>query len=484
MKRTTVKIIKDYMIYSQGGHLDIRDEVETNDHSSTEQQDRGETDSWLNLPDMELFVTPNHWEHIKEAIGANTCVAVTDGSYDPTSKLSTACWIIEGRTLVGRAKGAVQTPGNRNCMDAHRAELHGIYCIHHYIYNICSKFKITTGRVTVACDCNGALFCALKYQCRPALSHPNFDLLWAIHDLQKIMPIDINYIEVKGHQDTALLDRPLTRLERLNCEADAGAKEYLNYVRRHKLQATHALYGTQWQLCHGRQFIYTRLKESLYDVCHGTPLRFHIMQKRGYSEQTFDCIDWAAVKHARKSMSTAERTWLTKHVGRYNPTGCQMLRRKYWSDSRCPRCDEPDEDLTHVVTCTHPEVTELRKDLIIQMSDEMKRYGTLDAIRMTIVLTLLDDQTESFSSNVPEFDGSYQYGIHKLLLQAASEQDTIGKQNFFDGHVSSMWRKAQEADNSSRQNGTTWSKRLIQATYPHKKTMGTSERHTLSEQSE
>ena len=83
---------------------------------------------------------------------------MTDGSYDPVSKLAAACWIIEGRTSEGRAKGAAKTPGNHDNMDAYRAELHGIYCILHYIHNICTHFNITTGRVTVACDCDGALF--------------------------------------------------------------------------------------------------------------------------------------------------------------------------------------------------------------------------------------------------------------------------------------------------------------------------------------
>ena len=113
---------------------------------------------------------------------------------------------------------------------------------------LCDVFHIKDGRMTIACDCDGALFRALKYDQRPTISTPNFDLLWATYDLRKSLPINIDYVEVKGHQDTASLRRPLTRLERLNCETDAGAKEYLAYVKRHNLRPTNELYGNQWRL--------------------------------------------------------------------------------------------------------------------------------------------------------------------------------------------------------------------------------------------
>ena len=61
-------------------------------------------------------------------------------------------------------------------------------------------------------------------------------------------------------------------------------------------------------------------KSNIYDACHGGPLRRHIMKVRQYDEATYTSIDWAAIGHAGKSMTTADQTWLTKHVGCYNPT--------------------------------------------------------------------------------------------------------------------------------------------------------------------
>ena len=190
----TVEIIKNYMIYLQGTQPDC---------PNINQREEQENDIWSESPnwmrkDMESIFLPTEWNNILDSMEHRTCVAVTDGSFDPVSKLVIECWIIEGRTHKGRMKGASQTPGHRDHMDAYRAEVYGIYCILLYIHTVCHKFNMTTGAITIACNCDSAQFRVLKYQHRPTTSHPNYDLLWAIHDLQSVIPIKINYVEFKG----------------------------------------------------------------------------------------------------------------------------------------------------------------------------------------------------------------------------------------------------------------------------------------------
>ena len=52
---------------------------------------------------------PDRWETIIRSLCDGTCVAVTDGSYDPDSQYATACWIIEGEGE-SRCKGASHPP--------------------------------------------------------------------------------------------------------------------------------------------------------------------------------------------------------------------------------------------------------------------------------------------------------------------------------------------------------------------------------------
>ena len=66
---------------------------------------------------------------------------------------------------------------------------------------------------------------------------------------------------MKGHQDTAELGRELTRLEKLNCETNYGAKDYLCYIRTNKIPKVTHLYGDQWQLHQDGTYIYNKLRE-------------------------------------------------------------------------------------------------------------------------------------------------------------------------------------------------------------------------------
>ena len=117
------------------------------------------------------------------------------------------------------------------------------------------------------------------------MSHPNFDILWAIFNLRNDIDIEIDWDEVKAHQDDADIGQELTCLETLNCKVDCGAKEFLRYIRQTNQPAVKTLYG--WRLSLNRDSIYTNLKRNIYGVCHGESLHEHIQNQKGYDMTTF-----------------------------------------------------------------------------------------------------------------------------------------------------------------------------------------------------
>ena len=139
---------------------------------------------------------------------------LTDGSYNLSTNLATACWIIESNVRGNRVKGASQTPSNGTDMDAYRAELYDIYCILLSVKYIADYFQIPDGSIKLVCDCKGALTRAVIYVNCPTTRHPNYYLLWAIFDLRDDLDINITWAHVKGHQDNADLDCELTHLEK------------------------------------------------------------------------------------------------------------------------------------------------------------------------------------------------------------------------------------------------------------------------------
>lgn len=98
LRQTTVEIIHNWMIYSNGSKQPL--EIQT--EYDTESDDDDETDIvWKNAPawaksTLKNFFPPTSWTTITDAIKNKTCIAVTDGSFDPKTNLATACWILEG----------------------------------------------------------------------------------------------------------------------------------------------------------------------------------------------------------------------------------------------------------------------------------------------------------------------------------------------------------------------------------------------------
>ena len=87
-------------------------------------------------------------------------------------------------------------------MDFYCAELYGIFSI------ICTlvrlNLNIKNGSITIAYDNKASLENALCYDIRAAVTRNSHDRLWAIHELQKELPITLILKHVKGHQDSRI----------------------------------------------------------------------------------------------------------------------------------------------------------------------------------------------------------------------------------------------------------------------------------------
>ena len=73
--------------------------------------------------------------------------------------------------------------------------------------------------------------------------------------------------------------------------------------------------------------------------------------KQCFGEGSIDDVELWASEDAMKSMILARQHWLTKHTSGFNAMGKNMLRRKEWTHSKCPRYAHTVEDSTHVIKC-------------------------------------------------------------------------------------------------------------------------------------
>jgi hypothetical protein len=70
-------------------------------------------------------------------------------------------------------------------------------------------------------------------------------------------------------------------------------------------------------------------------------------------------VDWDATEMAMKSQPRTRQQWISKHTTGFCAVGKMMLCRKEWPNSKCPRCQAPEESTTHVWKCPDPEANSL-----------------------------------------------------------------------------------------------------------------------------
>ena len=154
-------------------------------------------------------------------------------------------------------------------------------------------------------------------------------------------------------------------------------------------------------------------------------------------------INWNAIERTGKSLAQHRQIWLTKHISRYNAVGRQMLQRKEWNNSNCPRCNQKDEDSDHVITCPCKDASNKFSDLTLELIKKLENIKTCPIIIESITMTLFDGKKGLFLKHLPPPTDDMDNKVYKIIQKAAKEQDEIGWINTLEGKLSKTWEIAQ-----------------------------------------
>jgi hypothetical protein len=133
----------------------------------------------------------------------------------------------------------------------------------------------------------------------------DWDLIATIQDLivRWCKGVALSFHWVKGHADR--IDRPLTRDERLNIEADMQADVIRAQARRPLAARPNC---PHWDIEAASLFIKgskvtSDMKNQLTSQMHDDNTRSFLIQKESWSSQTFDAIDWHSSERALRRLS-------------------------------------------------------------------------------------------------------------------------------------------------------------------------------------
>ena len=210
-----------------------------------------------------------------------------------------------------------------------------------------------------------------------------------------------------------------------------------------------------WQIWSGTDKISHASKEILYGLIQDPITTAYWVRHDRITAEAVVFVDWSSNGRAFKAMKLGKRCRVSKHACHNCGVGTTLVKWKLQDDDACPRCGQ-SETTEHVIRCPRAEV-QWDKELDT-LEEKLTDLDTDPEILDCIISSLKAwhaglDHTEITTAQNP------------LLVQALTEQHTIGWFPFVEGLISNTWQAAQALHYSSidtRRTSHQWSRRLIQ----------------------
>ena len=402
------------------------------------------------------FVASDNGAIVAEAILQGTCTGVCDGSFK--NEFGTACWTIQSDTgPSGQIYGPCVAPGNPSDQNAYRSELTGLYGMAIMIEAICKFHSVTQGKVEIGCDGLQALRNATHNTDIINPKYPHFDLIAATRAaMRRCKNIEWKSRHVKGHQDDDE-DAQLDSWAKLNIEMDGKAKEHWYRTNQREEPQQCRIFGEPWALWIDGKKISQRVRESIIEQRQGKDCLRYWDKKRRFGQGTTVKIDWEATGKAMHSISRTRQQWVTKHVSGFCGTGKMMMRWKKRDTAKCPRCDEENENATHVWKCQGSGANEVWNGSIEKLKNWMRKQKT----QPNLAELICDRLSAWRCGTIPGVQPASYRGIRAALVN----QDEVGWQAMLEGAPAIGWREIQQSYYEwlgIRKTGLRWLSALVQ----------------------
>ena len=201
---TTIKCVHKHYVKDSSSEILIRKDCTQAPLIRTE---------WLNV---EPYRTGSE-SKLAESLRTGTAVAVSDGSYSEELGIGTASWVISTIDKVNMITAGAYSPGAASCQSSYQSEILGLLGILEELYIRCKTWQITSGKCRIFCDGISALYrveeattlnTSIRFKC--------VDLLSACAQLKSLIPIQLEFVHVKGHQDATTSSDNLSIPAQLN----------------------------------------------------------------------------------------------------------------------------------------------------------------------------------------------------------------------------------------------------------------------------
>lgn len=301
--------------------------------------------------------------------------------------------------------------------------------------------------------CHGRLYFANTPLSSPAVMlKPEADIILAIQHLHSQMDhTTIDCRHVYGHQDTR--KRPsgsvvetrdtmlgaqptLTNAAEINVECDRLATETSNIILgdpdvSHMPPVMTPPYpGSRAGLWINGVWITSHLHAHVHQAHHFTAIREYCMTKYGWSDTTFDSINWQAIRKARQRGTATQMMRSCKILHGWMPV--MHMHGHTTGNTQCPGCSCSDETFDHFLRCPNTFLSAARRTALATLRQKckgMKIHRDFSNVFCSMV--------EAFflGTDIPDTP-------HRTLHLAILSQKKIGLEHVVQGFIALDWKAA------------------------------------------
>ena len=414
--------------------------------------------SWLNVAPYRQGSESKLANDIKKG----RAIAVCDGSYSSNRGIATASWIITSGDKASSTTAACISPGSSEIQSSYRAEILGLLGILEKLHSICSKWNITQGKCIIFCDGISALEMVESATRQTVNTRMNScDLLSACAALNELIPIELKYQHVKGHQDSTTNFSKLSFPSQLNVLMDGLAKDALHDANDNAgMNLPGHQLGLHLPSCQG-SICYHKFKPTLYTAIMTTKAHnYWIDAKQRYSRADIPSIDWSTQYSAFKSLRSTRQRTLTKWFSGWLGTGINMQRWKLRYSGNCPFCGQNNEDTNHVLLCSHSQSQLYCKEQFKEYDAKLTKCRTTYPLRKAILLELYAWRSQQPPPKLQFAD--------EELKKAVLRQRNLGWRLFLEGLVVKeiiSYQRDHMSRHQPNRSCLAWSKKLMNASW-------------------
>ena len=439
---TTVKALHTYLIMDVPCALSL-----SQNNSITEDRT-----PWLNV---DTYKSGSE-RHLATALQNGTAIAVSDGSYLESEGIGTASWVLSTRDKKNMVTAGARSPGDASIQSSYRSELLGLLGILEELDSRCRKWKIGSGKCRIFCDGVSALQMVEDITTLTMTTTlKSCDLLSACVKLKDSIPLELEFIHVKGHQDDEVQVSQLTIPAQLNVLMDTLAKNLLHDTTTTMTMSLGAHKQSMRLPIHG-SFIHQQFKSELYSSIMTARAKAYWVKKQRYDADLCNTISWESVASAQKSMNRTRLRTITKWCSEWIGTGKNMKRWKLRYSSNCALCGFDDEDTQHILQCMHTLAIKHWDKQLREFDNRLIKHKTSYYLRKAIIQDL-----EAWRKGVSPPDLDY---ADDQLKTAIILQRQLGWRVFLEGLVVRPLIQYQSKHLLERDTfitGATWAKRVI-----------------------